>query len=52
MPNTRKILIFDDVPELRAALTGQLSLHEEFESVAAEGWLRPGVTKETALPAR
>jgi DNA-binding response OmpR family regulator len=36
MPNTRKILIVEDDPELRDALTEQLSLHEEFEAVAAE----------------
>jgi len=36
MPNTRQILIVDDDPELRYALTEQLSLHEEFEAVAAE----------------
>jgi DNA-binding response OmpR family regulator len=36
MPNTRKILIVDDDPELREALMEQLSLHEEFEAVAAE----------------
>ena len=36
MPNTRKILIVDDDPELRDALTEQLSLLEEFEAVAAE----------------
>jgi DNA-binding response OmpR family regulator len=36
MPNTRKILIVDDDTELRDALTEQLSLHEEFEAVAAE----------------
>ena len=36
MPNMRKILIVDDDPELRDALTEQLSLHEEFEAVAAE----------------
>ena len=36
MPNTRKILIVDDDPELREALIEQLSLHEEFEAVAAE----------------
>ena len=36
MPNTRKILIVDDDPELRDALAEQLSLHEEFEVVAAE----------------
>ena len=36
MPNTRKILIVDDDPGLRDALTEQLSLHEEFEAVAAE----------------
>jgi CheY-like chemotaxis protein len=28
MPNTRKILIVDDDPEMRDALTEQLSLHE------------------------
>jgi DNA-binding response OmpR family regulator len=36
MPNTRRILIVDDDPELRDALTEQLSLHEEFEAVAVE----------------
>jgi DNA-binding response OmpR family regulator len=36
MPNTRKILIVEDDPELRDALTEQFSLHEEFEAVAAE----------------
>ena len=36
MPNTRKILIVDDDPEMREALTEQLSLHEEFEAIAAE----------------
>src|ERR1700729_1677239 len=36
MPNTRTILIVDDDTELREALTEQLSLHEEFEAVAAE----------------
>jgi DNA-binding response OmpR family regulator len=36
MPNIRKILIVDDDPELRDALMEQLSLHEEFEAVAAE----------------
>jgi CheY-like chemotaxis protein len=36
MPNTRQILIVDDDPELRHALTEQLSLLEEFEAVAAE----------------
>jgi DNA-binding response OmpR family regulator len=36
MPNTRKILIVDDDPELREALMEQLSLHEEFEAVAVE----------------
>jgi CheY-like chemotaxis protein len=36
MPNTSKILIVDDDPELRDALTEQLSLREEFEAVAAE----------------
>ena len=36
MPNTRQILIVDDDPELRGALTEQLSLYEEYEAVAAE----------------
>jgi DNA-binding response OmpR family regulator len=36
MLNTRQILIVDDDPELRDALTEQLSLHEKFEAVAAE----------------
>ena len=36
MPNTRKILIVDDDAELRDALIEQLSLHEEFEAVAAD----------------
>ena len=36
MPSTRKILIVDDDPQLRDALTEQLSLHEEFEAAAAE----------------
>ena len=36
MPNTNKILVVDDDAELRDALTEQLSLHEEFEAVAAE----------------
>ena len=36
MPNMRKILIVDDDPELRDALTEQISLHEEYEAVAAE----------------
>jgi DNA-binding response OmpR family regulator len=36
MSNTRKILIVDDDSELRAALTEQLSLHEEFDAVAAQ----------------
>ena len=36
MPNTCHILIVDDDPELRHALTEQLSLLEEFKAVAAE----------------
>jgi DNA-binding response OmpR family regulator len=36
MPNTRNILIVDDDPEMRDSLTEQLSLHEEFEALAAE----------------
>jgi DNA-binding response OmpR family regulator len=36
MPNTRKILIVDDDPEMRDALTEQLSPHEEFETLAVE----------------
>jgi len=40
MPNTRKILIVDDDPQLRDALTEQLSLHEEFEAAAAENGIK------------
>ena len=36
MPNTQRILVVDDDPELRDALTEQLSLHEKFEVLAAE----------------
>jgi len=36
MPNTRQILIVDDDPELREALSEQLSLYEEFKAFAAE----------------
>jgi DNA-binding response OmpR family regulator len=36
MPNTRQILIVDDDPELREALSEQLSPYEEFEAVAVE----------------
>jgi DNA-binding NtrC family response regulator len=36
MPNARRILIVDDDTELREALVEQLSLHEEFEAIAAE----------------
>jgi DNA-binding response OmpR family regulator len=36
MPNRHRILIVDDDPGLREALTEQLSLHEEFEVVAVE----------------
>ena len=36
MAKTSKVLIIDDDPELRDALTEQLSLHEEFEAVATE----------------
>jgi DNA-binding response OmpR family regulator len=36
MPYTRKILIVEDDPEMRDALTEQLSLHEEFEAIAVE----------------
>src|SRR6185295_11890660 len=36
MPNTHKILIIEDDPEMRGALTDQLSLYEEYEAVAAE----------------
>ena len=36
MPNTRQILIVDDDPELRDALSEQLSLHEEFKAFGAE----------------
>jgi DNA-binding response OmpR family regulator len=48
MPNTRKILIVDD-DELRDALTEQLSLHEEFEAVAAENGSK-GVQKADFRP--
>ena len=40
MPNTRQILIVDDDPELRDALSEQLSLFEEFEAVAAEDGIK------------
>ena len=40
MPNTRRILIVDDEPELRDALSEQLSLYEEFEAVAAENGIK------------
>jgi len=36
MPNARQILIVDDDTELREALVEQLSLHEEFEAIAAD----------------
>ena len=36
MSNARKILIVDDDSELRDALVEQISLHEEFEAVAAD----------------
>jgi DNA-binding response OmpR family regulator len=36
MAKANKILIIDDDPELRDALTEQLSLHEEFEAIAVE----------------
>jgi DNA-binding response OmpR family regulator len=36
MPKRNKILIVDDDPGLREALTEQLSLHEEFEVVSVE----------------
>ena len=36
MPNARRILIVDDDTELRDALVEQLSLHEEFDAIAAE----------------
>jgi DNA-binding response OmpR family regulator len=36
MPNMHKILVIEDDPELRGALTDQLSLYKEFETVAAE----------------
>src|SRR4249919_2746994 len=36
MAKATKVLIVDDDPELRGALAEQLSLHEEFEAVAAE----------------
>jgi DNA-binding response OmpR family regulator len=36
MANARKILVVDDDPELRQALSEQLALHEEFETRAVE----------------
>ena len=36
MPNRYRILIVDDDPEMRDALTERLSLHEEFEAIAVE----------------
>ena len=36
MSNIRKVLIVDDDSELREALKEQLSLHEEFDALAAE----------------
>jgi hypothetical protein len=36
MPNTHKILVVEDDPELRGALTDQLSLYKEYEAVATE----------------
>ena len=36
MPNRHRILIVDDDPEMRDALTERLSLHEEFEAIAVE----------------
>jgi CheY-like chemotaxis protein len=35
MPNKNKILVIDDDAEFRAALSEQLSMHVEFEVVAA-----------------
>ena len=49
MPNTRKILIVDDDAELRDALTEQLSLHEEFEAVAAENGIKGVQTAKAGL---
>ena len=43
------ILIVDDDAELRDALTEQLSLHEEFEAVAAENGSK-GVQKADFRP--
>jgi DNA-binding response OmpR family regulator len=36
MPNIHKILVVEDDPELRDALTDQLSLYKEYEAVATE----------------
>jgi DNA-binding response OmpR family regulator len=36
MPCTHKILVIEDDPELRVALTDQLSLYSEYEAAAAE----------------
>ena len=41
MPNTRRILIVDDDPELRDALPGAtFATYEEFEAVAAENGIK------------
>jgi DNA-binding response OmpR family regulator len=40
MPKRHRILIVDDDPDLREALTEQLSLHEEFEAVAVENGIK------------
>src|SRR4029078_7877060 len=42
MPNSPKILIVDDDPELRTALVEQLGLHDEFEAVAADTGAKGG----------
>jgi DNA-binding response OmpR family regulator len=48
MAKTTKVLIIDDDPELRDGLTEQLSLHEEFEAVAAENGSRGVQAAKTA----
>ena len=48
MPNTRKILVVDDDPGLRDALTEQLPLHDEFEAIA-RAQLRQREASEDAI---
>lgn len=51
MPQRRRILICDDDPDLRAALSEQLALHEEFEvAEAATANAALAATRERAAP--